>query len=107
MTREKQMEVCYRDQYNSSMEMQKEFNPLYVIHDLNTATNASGLTQATGSSKEIQKQEERRKPGVPSCPSNIGLILQILPKEVMRTTRLNISAIFRYYKYKLYFHKFC
>jgi len=34
------MEVCYRDKYNSSMEMQKEFNPWYVIHDLNTATSA-------------------------------------------------------------------
>jgi len=89
------------------MGMQKEFNPWYVTHDLNTATSASSLTQATGSWKEIHQQDERRKPGVPSCPSNIGIILQILPKEVTkRTTRLNISAIFRYYKYKLYFHKF-
>jgi hypothetical protein len=44
------------------MEMQKELNPWDVIHDFNTATSASGLTQATGSWMEIQQQEERRKP---------------------------------------------
>jgi hypothetical protein len=44
------------------MEKQNEVIPWYVIHDLNTATSASGLTQATGSWKEIQQQQERRKP---------------------------------------------